>query len=174
MAIAISFNDYLSSKNINYELIQHRHTCSSLDSSCTAHLPTSEVAKAVILQSSAGDYLMATLSSGHRLSIEQVNKLMGEEYHLVNEVRLGELFPDCQQGAIPSIGEAYQIKMLVDDSLLNTKNVFIEAGDHQHLVKISHQQYIDMLSEQPHGNICGAVIGRPKMAEHLSSEWRMS
>jgi len=31
-----------------------------------------------------------------------------------------------------------------------------------------------MLAKVPHGNISGAVVGYPKMVEHLSSEWRMS
>lgn len=174
MAIAITFSEYLSKHNIDYELVKHRHTSSSLDTSCSAHLPTAQVAKAVVLQSNDGDYLMATLSVGHRLAIGQVNKLTGKDYHLVNERRLSELFPDCDQGAIPGIGEAYQIKMMVDDALLQAEQVYIEAGDHCHLVKIEHQQYADMLSAMPHGNICGPIIGTPKLAEHLSSEWRLS
>jgi Ala-tRNA(Pro) deacylase len=174
MAIAISFNEYLSKHDIDYELVKHRRTASSLDSSCSAHLPTAQVAKAVVLQSNEGDFLMATLSVGHRLSINRLNKLTGKEYHLINERRLRELFPDCDQGAIPGVGEAYEIKMVVDDALLNAERVYIEAGDHRHLVKIEHLQYADMLSAMPHGNISGSVIGTPKMAEHLSSEWRLS
>ncbi|NQY64194.1 MAG: YbaK/EbsC family protein [Alteromonadaceae bacterium] len=174
MAISISFIDYLSKHDIDYELISHRHTTSSIDSSFTAHLPSEQVAKAIILQSNDGDYLMASLSVGHRLSISQVNELTGKQYNLVNEVRLSELFPDCEQGAIPGIGEIFKINMLVDDALLNAEQIYIEAGDHCHLVKINQRQYTNILLDIPHGNICGATIGRPKMAEHLSSEWRLS
>ena len=174
MAISISFIDYLSKYDIDYKLISHRHTTSSIDSSFSAHLPSEQVAKAIVLQSNDGDYLMTTLSANHKLSLSQVNELTGKQYNLVNEVRLGGLFPDCEQGAIPSIGEAFEINMMVDDALLNAEQIFIEAGDHCHLVKVNHQQYENMMLNIPHGNICGTAIGRPKMAEHLSSEWRLS
>mgnify|MGYP000051488387 CR=1 FL=1 len=174
MAIAMTFQDYLTKHEIDYELVKHRPTNSSLDSSFSAHLPSAEVAKAIILQSNDGDYLMATLSVGHRLSISQVNALTGKKYRLLNEVRLGDLFSDCEQGAIPAMGLAYKMRMMVDDTLLNAEHVYIEAGDHQNLVKINHQQYAQLMSAIPHGNICGQAIGTPKLAEHLSSEWRLS
>ena len=174
MAISITLNEYLSQHNIDYELIKHRHTTSSLASSNSAHLPTSQVAKAVILQNKDGEYLMATLPANHRLSINDVNATMGKEYHLVNEWQLHELFPDCEQGAIPAVGNAYKMKMMVDDALLNAEQIYIEGGDHRYLVKIDHKQYKQMMSAMPHGNICGRDIGTPMFAESLSSKWSQS
>jgi len=174
MTISISFNEYLTNHNIDYELVKHRYTKSSFDSSCSAHLPSAEVVKAIILQCSDGSYLMSALSVGHKLSIAQVNKLTGKHYHLINESQLSELFPDCEQGAIPSVGEAFAMDMLVDDGLLRAEQVYIEAGDHRHLLRVEQQQFANMLAKTPHGNISGAVVGYPKMVEHLSSEWRMS
>jgi len=174
MAISITFNEYLASHDISYEVVKHRPTTNSLDSCSSAHLPTEQVAKAVVLKDAEGEFLVASLGVGHRLSIDQVNKLTGKDYQLVNEVQLRELFPDCAQGAIPGIGEAYEFDMLVDDALLGAKQVYLEAGDHRHLVKLDHRQFSDLLASKPHGNISGAVIGTPKWAEHLSSEWTLS
>lgn len=53
---------------------------------------------------------MAIVSAGNRLSIEKLNQL----YSLVNEQKLITMFPDCAKGAIPAVGAAYNIKMLVD------------------------------------------------------------
>ncbi len=136
MAISISFNEYLKNHDIDYELVEHRQTRSSFDSSTSAHVPSAEVAKTIILQASDDSYLMSTLSVDHKLSLAQVNQLTGKNYHLLNETRLSELFPDCEQGAIPSIGEVFSLDMLVDDSLLWAKKVYIEAGDHRHFIKV--------------------------------------
>jgi Ala-tRNA(Pro) deacylase len=171
MAISITLNEYLSQHDINYELIKHRRTSSSLDSSATAHLPTAQVAKAVILQSQDGEYLMATLPSGHRLSVKEINKTVGKKFHLVNEWQLNKLFPDCRHGAIPSIGTAYKMRMLIDNALFNAEQVYIEGGDHQYLVKIDHQQYMEMMALIPHANICGSSIGSAEFVESLSSTW---
>ncbi len=174
MAISITLNEYLCEHNINYELLKHRHTTSSLASANSAHLPTFQVAKAVILQSKDGEYLMATLPAGHRLSVSDVNKVMGKEYQLLNEWQLPKLFPDCEQGAIPGIGAAYKMKMLVDDALLNAEQVYIEGGDHRYLLKINHKQFMKMIASMPHGSICGRAIGTPLFGESLSSKWSQS
>lgn len=170
MAISITLNEYLSQHDIDYELIRHRRTSSALDSSLSAHLPTTQVAKAVILQSREGEYLMATLPADHQLSIDDVNTTMGKEYQLVNEWQLDKLFPDCKRGAIPGIGNAYKMKMMVDNALLKAEQVYIEGGDHRYLVKIDHKQYTEMVSLMPHANICGQAVDAPEFVENLSSK----
>ena len=170
MAISITLNEYLSSHNIQYELVQHRHTQSSLDSSCSAHLPGAEVAKAVILQSRDDDFLMATLSADHRLDIHLVNELMGKEYLIVSEARLRDLFPDCAQGAIPGLGQAFAINNIIDNGLLDCEHIYLEAGDHESLVKLNQRQYAELVAQLPHGNICGEALGMPRRTEVLPRE----
>lgn len=171
MAISIKLSEYLSQNSINYALIKHRRTSSSLDSSAAAHLPTTQVAKAVILQDQNNEYLMATLPSGYRLSIKSVNKKMNNKYHIVNEWQLDALFADCEHGAIPSIGLAYKMKMMIDDALFNADQVYIEAGDHQYLVKIDHEQYTEMMSLIPHDNICASILGSSDFTENSNKQW---
>lgn len=172
MAIAITLNEYLTNNHINYDLISHRHTDSSLDSSRSAHIPSRQLAKAVVLQNEDGDYLMASLSAGNRLSLGRVAELTGKDYRLVSQRKLLELFPDCDKGAVPGIGKAYHMDMLVDDELLDMDPVYIESGDHQHLLKLDHRQYSAILSAMRHGQISGSAIGYPKLAEQADTEWQ--
>jgi Ala-tRNA(Pro) deacylase len=171
MAIAITLNDYLAKHHVCYDVIGHKQTASSLDTSATAHVPTHQLAKAVVLQSDEGDYLMACVPSNNRLSLDGVSKRMGRHYRLVPERELPELFPDCEPGAVPGIGAAYGLEMMVDDELLDSDSVFIEGGDHCHLLKIDHHQFVEMLQDMPHGNICGDPIGQPRRGEHLVHDW---
>lgn len=173
MAIAITLNEYLSKNNIEYQLIKHRHTDSSLDSSFSAHVPSDHVSKSVVLVNKEGEYIMAIVSANNRLSIPRLNELTGKEYHLVNEQRLTELFPDCDTGAVPAIGKAYKMKMLVDDSLLASDPVYIEAGDHCHLIKMNHDQYLESIEPTRHGDISGAQIGISKSSRRHRRDWRL-
>lgn len=170
MAISLTLEQYLFDHRVDYTLIRHRQTHSSLDSSRSAHLPLAKLCKSVILQGSSGEYLMATLPAGHRLSIKQLNQLTGQCYHLLNEQLLPALFPDCDKGAIPGVGEAFNIKMIVDDALLNVDPVYIEAGDHCHLIKINQQQYQYMLTGIAHGDLSGQAIGMPRLADQVNIE----
>ena len=54
------------------------------------------------------------------------------------------------------------MEMVVDDELMEAEQVYIESGDHQHLVKLDHQQYCEILSTTVHGTISGASIAYPR------------
>jgi len=173
MAIAITLKEYFANESIHYETIKHHRALTLLDSSRSAHLPAEKVAKAVVLQSEDGDYLMATLPANSHLSLTDVNKLTGKHYALLNEQKLQELFPDCSQGAIPALGTPYKIKMLVDDSLLTSDTIYIESGDHKNLLKLKGQEYSSLVAQMAHGAIRGANIGAPRISERSGKSWQI-
>ncbi|HEY5716191.1 MAG TPA: YbaK/EbsC family protein [Psychromonas sp.] len=173
MAIAITLKEYFDHEKIHYDTIEHRKALTLFDSSRSAHLPAEKVAKAVVLQSDEGDYLMASLPANSRLSLTGVNNLTGKHYNLVSEQKLQELFPDCTQGAIPAMGIPYRMEMLVDESLLAAENVYIESGDHKNLLKLSQQEYNNLVAQMYHGNIRGANIGAPRFWERTGRKWQV-
>ena len=173
MAIAITLSQYLSTHNINYKLINHRATDTALDTSHAAHVPSAQVSKSILLSNQDGEAIMAIVSAGNRLSIEKLNQLTGKEYSLVNEQKLITMFPDCEKGAIPAVGAAYNINMLVDDSLLATNSVYIEAGDHQHLIKMGHQQFAQIIAQVPHGDISGQPTGISRLSRRHQRDWQL-
>lgn len=173
MAIAMALKEYLANEKIHYDTVEHHRALTLLDSSRSAHLPADKVAKAVILQSEDGDYLMASLPANCHLSLSNVNKLTGKHYNLLNEQKLHDLFPDCAQGAIPAIGTPYKINMLIDESLLACDTVYIESGDHEHLLKLIDREYCNLVGQMMHGNIRGATIGAPKISERTGKHWQI-
>lgn len=165
MAIAMTLESFLSDNKVKYSLVKHRKTLSSLDSSASAHLPSSQVVKAVLLVNNEGDFLMAGVGSGHRLSVLKVSEQMGEVYHLANEDELSSQFSDCDEGAIPGLAEAYGLKMMLDKRLFDEEKVYLEAGDHRHLIEINHQQYTPLLSGTLLADIGGTPIGAPEFGD---------
>ena len=165
MAIAITLKEFFDENKTHYDSIIHRSTAAALDSSRTAHLPADKVSKAVILENENGDYLMASLPANSRLSLKEVYNVTGTQYTLVSEEKLQELFPDCKIGAIPAMGKPYNLKMLVDNSLLAAEEVYVESGDHENLLKLKHHDYANLVAEMMHGNICGSNIGAPRIWE---------
>ncbi|MNJ73708.1 hypothetical protein D3C77_705430 [compost metagenome] len=51
---------------------------------------------------------------------------------------------------MPALGDAYQIKMLVDPSLTRQGDIYLEAGDHDHLIHMSMEQYMKLV---PHAEV---------------------
>lgn len=171
MAIAITLKEYFDKNQTQYDFIKHRSTTAALDSSRAAHLPAEKVSKAVILESENGDYLMASLPANSRLSLTEVQNITGIHYKLISEEKLHELFPDCKIGAIPAVGEPYNLKMLVDNSLLAAEDVYIESGDHENLLKLEHHDYAHLVAKMAHGNIKGTNLGAPRIWERKGRDW---
>ncbi|WP_076409493.1 aminoacyl-tRNA deacylase [Shewanella sp. UCD-KL12] len=166
MAIAMTLSSFLNKNHVDYSVVKHRKTLSSLDSSASAHIPSSQLIKALLLVNEEGDYMLAGISAGHRLSILKVSELMGEVYHLADESELLSLFYDCERGATPGLAEAYGVKMMLDKQLIDEEAVYIEAGDHCHLIKINHLQYAPLLCGTLLADISGELIGAPAFGDY--------
>ncbi|PSU34066.1 aminoacyl-tRNA deacylase [Photobacterium lutimaris] len=155
MAMALTVGQFLNSHNVDFSLTRHKHTDTSFSSAISAHVPTSQVAKAVLLKDQKGEFLMAVVPSNRRVMIDKISRMMGKQFFLVGEHELTSIFQDCEPGAVPSIGQPYQIDMLVDDMLFDQDELFIESGDHENLIHVDAKQFHKIMQDIPHRNISG-------------------
>jgi Ala-tRNA(Pro) deacylase len=59
-------------------------------------------------------------------------------------------YADCEPGAVPALGEAYGIQVIWDDDLQYTADVYIEAGDHEHLIRLERRDFRNLMKSLPH------------------------
>jgi Ala-tRNA(Pro) deacylase len=158
MAIAHTLKSCLDHERVPYEVIAHRHTATSLRAAETAHVDAGCVAKAVLLEEDLehSHYVMAVLPASYRLVVPEVARGIGRPVHLATEEDAAGLFGDCETGAIPAVGPAYGVETVVDDSLIAQPELYFEAGDHEHLVRMKTQDFLRLLGNCPHGR-----FGRP-------------
>ena len=149
MAIAQTLINYLEDKKIDYQLIEHAHTPTAVASAHAAHLPAHQVAKAVVLKDDSG-YVVSVLPANHSLEIGWVNEVLERDLELACEEEFGKLFKDCEVGAVPALGDAYGIQVIWDDELAYTADIYIEAGDHEHLIWLERRDFRQLMSGLPH------------------------
>jgi len=145
MAVASTVEQYLIDKSIDYELVPHPHTGSSHETAEAAHVPEDHIAKAVILKDPAG-YAMVVVPASHWVETKHLRKELDRDLELVAEAELASLFADCETGAVPPLGPAYGITTYLDETLTTLANVYFEAGDHQHLMRTSGDDFRQLLS----------------------------
>ena len=136
MTIASKLKAHLKAHSIDYELIPHPHTESSMVTAAAAHVPGDRLAKAVIVKD-GDNYLMVVVPSDYHVHLGALHRKFGRNVGLATESELVGLCPDCDEGAVPPVGGAYGIKSMVDTGLLKQPEVYFEAGDHEHLVKMA-------------------------------------
>ena len=152
MGIAASVQDYLTREHVQFDTITHAHTRDSARTAQSASVPGDRVAKCVLLEDDNG-YLMAVIPATHRVDLGAIHKELNRELGLATERELADLFKDCEPGAIPPLGQAYGIDMVVDRSLVDTPDVYFEAGDHRSLIHVSGGDFLKLVADSPQRSI---------------------
>ncbi|HYQ92873.1 MAG TPA: YbaK/EbsC family protein [Candidatus Competibacteraceae bacterium] len=135
MTIAATLKAYLDQRAAVYEVITHPPAASSLRTAEAAHLSGHRVAKAVVVGDEQG-HLVVVVPSPYLVELGLLHRQLGRRLGLATEPELAHLFPDCESGAVPAIGEAYGLETLWDRALWEEPELFLEGGDHQTLLRI--------------------------------------
>ena len=108
MAISRSLKNYLEEQGVQYDVVRHVHTESSMHTAAAAHVPGDRLAKSVLVVDEEG-CLLVVVPSSHRVQLGELDRQLERNLGLATEDELRELFKDCKIGAIPPVGAAYGI-----------------------------------------------------------------
>ena len=156
MSIAHTLHDYMVLQGVRYEVMTHPHTATSMETAAAAHVPGDELAKAVILEDDDG-YVMAVVPATHHVRLGKLRGQLGRNLRLALERDFSAVFSDCEAGAIPPLGMAYGMPTLVDDSLSEQPDVYLEAGDHEGLIHLNGSAFQGLLATAQHGRFSSHI-----------------
>jgi Ala-tRNA(Pro) deacylase len=159
MSIPSRLSQYLEHHGTHYEVCRHEHSRTSAETARMAHVPVNQLAKAVLLEDEQ-ICVIAVLPADRSVMPHEVAQLLGrQELRLVQERRLGELLEGCEPGAVPAVGMAWGMETVVDDELEQREVIYLEAGDHEQLLRLTQEQF--------HALMRGAKWGRiSRMSMH--------
>jgi Ala-tRNA(Pro) deacylase len=153
MEIATTLVLHLAKLGIAYDVVKHDYSHSSLHSAHAAQIPASNVVKSVVLEDDKG-YVMALVPANRHVKINEINMAYNRRMGLATEPELDRIFSDCDQGAIPPVGDAYGMSTIVDQNLDECEDLYIEAGTHTELLHISGGAFRKLMEHSLHGSIC--------------------
>lgn len=156
MGIAITLQQYLDGRGIDYEVLTHEPTSTSARTAEASHVSGDCFAKAVVLKREDG-YLLAVIPASCKVELEEVADLIDGRVCMATEDEAEALFRDCEKGAFPPIGSAYGLDVVIDDSLDRATDIYFEAGDHRSLVHMSQPQFGNLTWDAFHGRIAKHV-----------------
>lgn len=152
MGVAMTVQEYLESRAILFEVIEHSHTDSAMRAAQAAHIPGDQMAKPVLLGDDSS-YLLAVVPATHRLDLDRLNQLTARSLVIMNEDEMEVAFSDCDRGALPAIGEPYGIDTVVDTALLKAEDVYFEFGDHEHLIHLKGDEFRKLTEDVRHAQV---------------------
>lgn len=154
MGIAITLAEYLLDRHVAYDLVPHPHTETALASASASHLPADKVVKAVVLKGGDG-FMLALLPASRHIRFDELQRVLGKHVDIASEEQVETLFLDCEPGSVPALGAAYGLDVVLDDSLAPQPDLYVEAGDHAHLVHISGKSFQKLTEGARHGRFTG-------------------
>ncbi len=141
MSLAKTVDYALSLTRVDYQILRHHHSSTSLGAARTAHVDPAELAKAVVLKDQIGP-LLAVVPASERLDLDRLRETLRRPgLDFLPEEQLDALFFDCDKGAIPPLGPDYRVPTVVDTRLRDAANVYFEAGDHEDLVHVNQTSF---------------------------------
>lgn len=145
MAIAPLVEDYLARHGARYDVVEHPLSRHSAETAALAHIPGERLVKSVVLRDEHDGVLLAVLPSTLSVHLGHLSEETHRTLRLADEGDLPGVFPDCSFGAIPPLGPAYGVRIILDDSLEAQADLYFEAGDHEHLVHMTTAQFMALV-----------------------------
>ena len=152
MSIANRLKNYIDGQGVRYDTVEHPRSLTAVASAHNAHVPARHMAKSVVVHHELG-YAIVVVPSTYRVELGRVQDELGKRLGLASEEEIGGVFEDCDMGAVPPVGAAYGLEVLVDDSLLHEPEVWFEGGDHRTLVHVDRDGFNRLLRNAKRGQI---------------------
>jgi Ala-tRNA(Pro) deacylase len=144
---AMKIDQYLLNQHVMFERLPHRQAFTAQRIAQLLHVPGREMAKTVVIKTGHGPVL-AVLPATHRIDLECLRRELGENRaELAAEADMGQIFPDCEPGAIPPFGSLYHVRTVMDETLADDDKIVFEAQSHDGAIRMNCHDYLAV--EQP-------------------------
>lgn len=110
-------------------------------------VPARLFAKTVVVHTETG-FGMAVLPADRRIDLDELRGILSaREIRLATEPELRELFPDCQAGTMPPLGNGilYKMPVSVDGLLTAQDTIAFNAGSHEDVVRMNTGDWLELV-----------------------------
>ena len=133
--------NYLDSHGVKYILVTHSPAYTSQEVAASAHVSGKEMAKSVVVELD-GRKALAVLPANRKIVIQDLREVTGcEDVKFVPEQDFKELFPDCEIGAMPPLGNLYGMDVYVSPELADQQEIAFNAGSHTDLIRMGYRDF---------------------------------
>jgi Ala-tRNA(Pro) deacylase len=141
MALMQRLRVFLDENHAEYTHTVHPLAYTAREVAAAEHLPNREVAKVVVIFGDDG-YHMMVVPANRLVDFQEVRLSLGLTHaRMATEEELSRLFPDCELGAMPPLGNLYQVPVYLDSSLAGEDTIAFNAGTHHDMVHMRTADY---------------------------------
>ena len=141
MSIPRQISDFLDARNVPYQYCRHSLAYTAQGIAHAQHVSGKDVAKVVMVLCD-GAIRMTVLPASHRINFELLRPVLGgHDLRLATEDEFKDVFPGCELGAMPPLGNLYSLEVWVDESLKVRPSIVFNAGTHVETIAMSSADF---------------------------------
>ena len=143
MPFSTRIKHHLEENKIPYSLLMHPSAYTAQGAAAVMHVSGREVAKTVVAQA-GNDYCLILLPASFHVKTGKLARVIGRPVRLATEAEFSGLFPDCELGAMPPLGELHGLPVYVDESLSDGKEIIFNAGTHRDAIRMNYNDFVSL------------------------------
>jgi Ala-tRNA(Pro) deacylase len=137
--------EYLDRRLVRYAHTQHPVAYTAREVAAVEHMPAHRLAKTVVFLGEEG-YGLALVPADTFVDLQDLRTILGSPaVRLATEEEIAALFPTCELGAMPALGNLFGLPVYVDHGLAEEEFMAFNAGTHRDLVHMSTADFLRLV-----------------------------
>jgi len=138
---AKKLKEFLDDHQIKYTTIRHSQAFTAQEIAHSVHISGRDLAKAVIVKVD-GRLAMVVLPASEQVVFPFLKDVTGaDDVELATEQEFRDRFPGCDVGAMPPLGNLFDMDVYASESLGEHDEIAFNAGSHTELVRMKYADY---------------------------------
>jgi len=147
MAMSTRIKKHLEENHIVFSALTHPSAQTAQGAAAVMHVSGRKLAKTVVVQAGS-QYCLAVLPASTHVQLQALSEVIGQPARLASEGEFASMFPDCELGAMPPLGELYGLPVYIDESLITDKEIVFNAGTHRDAVRMNLADFLQLAKPQ--------------------------
>jgi Ala-tRNA(Pro) deacylase len=140
--ISTRVKEYLDSAGVAYTVHPHRRAYTSQEIAESVHIPGGEMLKSVMLETDDKRLVMAVVSASETVNLDALREQIGcRVLRLASEAEFRDAFPTCEAGAMPPLGNIFDVPVYCDVELSRNGEVDFNAGAHDETIRMKFDDF---------------------------------
>jgi len=152
MPIAKKIINHLEKNKIKYDILEHKVVYTAYDLAQTMKKKLQEIAKTVLVKADK-EYYLVIVPAHYKLDLTKVKKLLkAKKVKMAKEGEMKSKFK-VKPGAITPFGTIHKIGVVVDKTLLKTKDVIFGAGSFTESIRMKIKDFLKIEEDAQTGSV---------------------
>lgn len=142
MPIPAHISKFLESQHVPYQACTHSRAYTAQGIAQAQHISGKKVAKVVMVMTDHNKLIMAVVPASHRVDLDRLGQALNSNWiRLATEEEFRDVFPECELGAMPPLGNIYHLDVWVDEKLGSCPTISFNAGTHAETIQMSYADF---------------------------------